>query len=136
MKKVYTCTMSDFIIFYGTLTSNSNTRVHEPIQQCLTFKGKCKAPGKLYNLGRYPGLKEGEGAITAELYEIDDDTILPLLDEFEAGDDNDPDLPGFTRKRVDLIEPKLTAWAYYFDGEVDESDQVASGDWVGEHFQK
>ncbi len=121
--------MPQYIIFYGTLASNSSTRVHGAIQKSLTFVGECTAPGLLYNLGRYPGLKEGAGVIHGELYEIKDETILAILDEFEAGDDNNPDLPGFTRKRITAIEPNVEAWIYYYDGKPDESQRILSGKW-------
>ena len=64
-----------------------------------------------------------------KLYEIKDETILAILDEFEAGDDNNPDLPGFTRKRITAIEPNVEAWIYYYDGKPDESQRILSGKW-------
>jgi gamma-glutamylcyclotransferase (GGCT)/AIG2-like uncharacterized protein YtfP len=106
------------IVFYGTLMSDGHTKLHKKIKAGLIYKGPCTFKGVLYDLGRYPGLKPGNNQIKGELYEIIDNSLVAKLDEYEAHDNYDSSLPGFTRKLIELIEPRLTAWIYYYDGKV------------------
>ena len=80
-------------------------------------------------MGRYPALKEGDGSVHGELYQIVNDKVLALLDDYEAKDDQDALLPGFTRKLIQLLQPKMKTWAYYYDGELPEKALIESGNW-------
>lgn len=48
------------------------------------FVGPGHVRGDLLNLGRYPGLVEGHGAVHGELYEIDDPELLRAIDRIEG----------------------------------------------------
>lgn len=122
--------MNEYIAFYGTLTSAHQARIHTAMRQSLRYVNNCVIAGRLYDQGRYPALKPGTSRISGELYKITDNAILDLLDDYEAGDDNDASLPGFRRVRVTLISPKLQAWVYYYDGLVNEYDFIRSGKWI------
>lgn len=121
--------MSEYIAFYGTLTSSNNTAVHVVINQSLYFISECIIPGLLYRKKRYPALKAGTGKVKGELYQVLKPEALPILDKYEAIDNENSSLPGFTRKRVSLIEPRVTAWVYYYDGPVERSALIKSGRW-------
>ena len=121
--------MSEYIVFYGTLKKGHETRMHGIMDRALEHIGECVIPGVLYRKERYPALKFGEGRVYGELYEVQDNSVLIELDEYEAADNQDSSLPGFTRKRVNLIKPELQAWVYYYDGSVKEGERIGRGSW-------
>ncbi len=121
-----------YIAFYGTLMQEQRTPIREHLKGKLLPHGKCLIPGNIYNLGRYPALKlDGERrSVHGELYEIDDPEPLALLDKYEAGDDHNKSLPGFTRCLVQLDFPRQTAWVYEYDGAVLPEQLITSGGWI------
>ena len=96
----------------------------------LKYIGVCGFSGQLYNLGRYPGLKEGDSKIAGELYQSLDPSVLKALDTYEAVDNEDSTKPGFTRRQIMLLDPKLKAWVYYYDGDVKDAEQLEGNPWV------
>lgn len=120
-----------YIAFYGTLLQDQHTGIRNHLKGKLLPRGKCLIPGNIYDMGRYPALKlDGDRkSVHGELYEIDHEEPLALLDEYEAHDNYDPDLPGFTRRLVELDFPRQTAWVYEYDGPVDSGKLIASEDW-------
>ena len=119
----------DHIVFYGTLMSMGMTKMHEKIKSDLVYEGNCILYGKLYTLGRYPGLKSGNYLIHGELYKILNTDLLNILDEYEAVDNENPLTAGFTRKSVVLVEPKKKAWVYYYEGDVSEKNLLKTNFW-------
>jgi gamma-glutamylcyclotransferase (GGCT)/AIG2-like uncharacterized protein YtfP len=106
------------IAFYGTLMSTNTTPVHKEIRNKLQFISKCIIPGKLYEIGRLTALRPGTGSVNGELYEIIDDSILRTLDKYESIDNENPALPAFSRKSVNLQKPTVKVWIYYYDGKI------------------
>lgn len=109
---------------------------HVPLREHLRGKllprGKCLIPGNIYNLGHYPALKlDGfRQSVHGELYEIEDPEPLALLDKYEANDNYDSRLPGFTRRLVQLDFPKRLSWVYEYDGSVQPEQLISSEDWA------
>jgi gamma-glutamylcyclotransferase (GGCT)/AIG2-like uncharacterized protein YtfP len=97
----------------------------------LVPHGKCLIPGNIYNLGRYPALKlDGHRReVHGELYIINDEEPLELLDSYEAHDNYNKEFPGYTRRLVELDFPKQLAWIYEYDGPVEKDQLIKSGDW-------
>lgn len=118
------------IVLYGSLMSGGSTSIHSRLKENLKYVGKCLIPGELYDLGRIPALKPGHFKVHGELYEIINPEILNILDKYEAIDNQDPLLPGFSRKKVTLLNPKQEAWVYYYDGEVNPNQLIKSGQWA------
>ena len=120
-----------YIAFYGTLMQDQHTQIRQALKGKLIPHGKCLIPGNIYDLGRYPALKldGNRQSVSGELYEIDDPTPLKLLDDYEAHDNYDPDLPGFTRRLIQLDFPKRLAWVYEYDGEVSPKQLIVSEIW-------
>lgn len=120
-----------YIAFYGTLMEAQHISLKDHLTGKLLPHGKCLIPGNIYNLGRYPGLKlDGERkSVHGELYEIVDPEPLKLLDEYEARDNYDKSLPGFSRRLVELDFPKQLAWVYEYDGPVNPEQLIKSEDW-------
>lgn len=121
-----------YIAFYGTLLQDQHADAREHLKGKLIAHGKCLIPGNIYDMGRYPALKLSEPRknVHGELYRIDDESPLVLLDAYEAHDNYDPSLPGFTRRLVELNFPQQTAWVYEYDGPVNSNQLITSEDWA------
>ena len=90
-------------------------------------------PGRLYNLGRYPGMTEVEGPgeiVTGDLYELRDEGTIAELDRYENAESP---LPSFFERgsaEVTLVGGKrMQALVYWFRGEVEDSQRIASGNY-------
>ena len=122
-------TDKNYIAFYGTLKKDSANPYAKELSKKLKYIGKCRILGKLYDLGRLPALKLGNGSVQAELYEVLDDSILPKLDEYEAIDNINKDNPGYTRVLAKLAAPHTEAWVYEYNGKPKPSELISSGVW-------
>ena len=121
----------ELICFYGTLMSDQKSLVDDQIQDKLEYINDCIIPGKLYKCEWYPALLPGNRPIQGELYKIIDSRVLSVLDEYEAVDNINPELPGFSRKQIMLVEPEQQAWVYYYDGHLSEDSLITANRWSG-----
>jgi gamma-glutamylcyclotransferase (GGCT)/AIG2-like uncharacterized protein YtfP len=111
------------IAFYGSLMRRAENRLAEAgvLPGELELEGDCLVPGELYHLGSYPGLVEGNDRIPGELYRIQNPAVLAKLDRFEEVDQN-----LYHRQAVELIEPKVVAWVYFYNGDVAGRPRLAA----------
>ena len=92
------------------------------VEAALRYEGACRIPGRLWDLGPYPGLTtEGRGAVAGEVFSVLDDDVLDALDVFEG--------PEYERRRIRLMEPAIEAWVYALRSEPHGRKSVASGCW-------
>ena len=129
------------IVFYGTLASGERKHAELGLPRALTALGRRSLAGTLYDLGAFPGMVPGSGRVAAELYRIDDVSLLRRLDEYEGWDPKDPGGSLFVRRRIDVARfgkasgPTIPAWVYFYNGPVDRAAVVVSGFWQG-HRQR
>ena len=100
------------LFVYGTLRPKSGVTV--------------KVPGKLYDLGWFPGCKlipDGDAEFDCEILEVDD-AGLRRADQYEGYLEDQPESSLFIRK------PWKDGWIYEYNGGVDEERRVEGGDWV------
>lgn len=72
------------LILYGSLKRGLAGHVELSLAERLRFLRPVSFPGRLYDLGDYPGLRLAlTGRVHGELYEILDPAVLPELDAFE-----------------------------------------------------
>lgn len=76
------------LFVYGTLLSNIPSSMSKFLRRRATLVGKASTPGKLYDLGMYPGfVAGGEEMVQGELYRLDDareEQTLEMLDAYES----------------------------------------------------
>lgn len=103
--------MNHYLFVYGTLR-RGYARAHRLLGDAR-FVSKATVSGKLYDLGKYPGLRKtsrGDGRVGGEVYELagsDAEQRLAILDRYEGA--------AFQRARVlvRLINGRChRAWAY------------------------
>lgn len=75
------------IAFYGSLMRRAeNHLVRVGVTDQLEYLGTCRILGRLFHLGDYPGLVEGDDKIPGELWRIQDPGALVKLDAWELVD--------------------------------------------------
>lgn len=117
-----------YLFVYGTLRRAFHNQYAQYLAANATWMGLARVAGKLYDLGRYPGLQRsttpGEW-VTGELYRLPElPDLLPTLDAYEGSD--------FERvlavaQRAD--RRRVKAWVYEYCPRVSEAWRVASGDY-------
>lgn len=77
-----------YLFVYGTLMSNIPSSMSKFLRRRATLIGKATTPGRLYDLGLYPGfVGGGEGFVKGELYRLEEarqDQTLEMLDAYES----------------------------------------------------
>src|SRR5688572_20688722 len=99
--------------------------------------GPVTAEGCLYAIGWVPAFLpgKGEGKVVGELYRVTPE-LLSELDEFERKASGEIDGAGCSRVKVEAGmlsmagERIFEAWAWEWQGPVEDRLRIASGDWV------
>ena len=58
--------------------------LHHVLARGAEFLGMATARGRLLDLGRYPGVVDGDGRVTGEVYRLHDPEVLPAMDRAEG----------------------------------------------------
>jgi gamma-glutamylcyclotransferase (GGCT)/AIG2-like uncharacterized protein YtfP len=122
------------IVFYGTLRAGYAAHARLNLPTALTYVGKCRLDGKLYDLGRYPGFVPGADRVEGEVYRIRDPALLARLDAFEGYTARMPERSRFLRKvirvpRARCSAVRVRAWIYVFNGATAGRLEVPGGTW-------
>ena len=107
---------------YGTLMRGYG--LHALLARGSTFLAEGSVPGRLLDLGRYPGLVPGRGRVRGELYRIEDAALLSTLDRAEGVQ--------FLRSRTTVTLPRgrrARAWIYRYRGPRDRAVPIPDGDY-------
>ena len=122
----------DSLLFvYGTLRAFFDIPMARRLRREGRRLGIARVAGRLYDLGRYPGLsrpRRRDDWVTGELYRLSRPRLtLRVLDRYEAR---------FVRElvRVRRGRREYRAWVYRFRGSVRARDRIASGDY-GSHLR-
>lgn len=124
---------SAYLVLYGSLMSCFNTQDELRIRTKLKLLKLCELPGRLYDLGAYPGFindQDHQGLVFAELHEIIDKQALTILDEFEDYRQAEISQSLYLRTLVNLQQPDIKAWVYIYNRPVIESGYIKSGSWL------
>jgi gamma-glutamylcyclotransferase (GGCT)/AIG2-like uncharacterized protein YtfP len=85
--------------------------------------GTARVPGRLYDLGRYPGARPANGSVVGEVFQIDE-SLLAALDEYE-GSEFERAIMSANLDDGHTIE----CWIYWYVGSA-SGRLIASGDWL------
>src|SRR5689334_19765353 len=128
---------SNYHLFvYGSLRSGFKSPAYEYISQYFDLVGDAKARGELYDMGEYPAAipSSADSFIVGELYVIkrqpEFSWAIGQLDDYE-GVTPEPGEPQLYKRELTqiLIDNKtITAWIYWYNGDVSGKPVVASGD--------
>jgi gamma-glutamylcyclotransferase (GGCT)/AIG2-like uncharacterized protein YtfP len=102
--------------------------LHPTLARGATFVGDAFVAGRLLNFGRWPGLVAGAGRVRGELYRLDADALLPVLDRTEGVQ--------FVRRRTVVMQSdgrRARAWVYRYAGPHTTAPLIPRGDWRRRH---
>jgi gamma-glutamylcyclotransferase (GGCT)/AIG2-like uncharacterized protein YtfP len=125
----------DSLLFvYGTLRAFVATAAGNRLRRGASLVARARVAGRLYDLGRYPGLapprRPGDWVV-GEVYRLTNPRFtLRALDLYEAGPW--PALARFTRERATAyVGPRARrrVWVYRFVGPVRAERRIAGGDY-------
>jgi gamma-glutamylcyclotransferase (GGCT)/AIG2-like uncharacterized protein YtfP len=111
-----------FLFTYGTLMRGYP--LHRTLARRATFLGPAHGGGRLLDLGPYPGLIDGEGAVHGELYRLDAPELLHDLDREEGYN--------FERRRMVVTLAngrRARAWVYRYRGPRVNAVPIPHGDY-------
>ncbi len=128
--------MSDIatlLFVYGTLRRNRRGRLHPLLRGRARYVGPASVRGRLYDLGRYPGLLlAGNDRVSGELYRLPDPcSAWPALDRYEECDPSDPQAE-YVRRLIPVHRPGGTtvdAWCYLYNRPLLPRQRVHGGDY-------
>lgn len=127
----------DSLLFvYGTLRAFVNIPMARRLRRCARHLGPARAPGRLYDLGPYPGItapgRSGEW-VAGDLYELRSPRgLLRVLDRYEAGAAG-RERPRFVRVRSLVLLAdgrRRSAWLYLYRPPVRAQTRIRSGDYA------
>jgi gamma-glutamylcyclotransferase (GGCT)/AIG2-like uncharacterized protein YtfP len=128
--------MNSLLFVYGTLLSRVGHPMGARLRRDARLVGEAAIEGRLYSLGRYPGLVEGADSpylVHGEVYELKAPASLVWLDAYEGIVPGKPDKSPYERveRPVRLLSGEvLTAWVYLYRKSVRTRPEVLGGYWV------
>jgi gamma-glutamylcyclotransferase (GGCT)/AIG2-like uncharacterized protein YtfP len=125
------------LFVYGTLRSDPRHEMFHLLARHGQFVGEATVPGRLFDLGDYPGMiSDKNHRVLGELYEIDAahwNTVIAQLDEYEGCGAADPEPHEYRREIVDarlMAGTVLPAWAYVLSRWPASFREIESGDYL------
>ncbi len=119
----------EYLFVYGTLRSQMNDPLHRLLEKDAILVGTGTFQGKLYDLGRYPGVVPSRGKtdrVIGEIYRFGEfKRAFEILDEYEGH--------RFKRRRVTIIQEdgkSITSWIYLYARSVKRRPLIPSGDYI------
>jgi len=124
--------MTNYLFVYGTLLRRSRHPMAKLLADQARHVGEARVRGRLYDLGRYPGVAEvsaGDEWVYGDVYALGEDgSLLTQLDEYEKVESPWPAY--FDRQLCTAImsDGSSTAvWIYWYRGEVLDSQRIHPG---------
>lgn len=115
---------SDYLLVYGTLCSGFSNEWQKKLCSSSLHLGRVSVPGKLYNIGTYPGAKKSDSGsvFQCELYFIKNNksTLFKILDEYE-GEEYYRDL-----LEINFEGKKILSWIYWYKEKTEEKQLILS----------
>lgn len=130
-----------FLFVYGTLMSAASDELGRPMRERLQREarslGAAAIHGRLYDLGDYPGLRDGTGngeVVHGEVFRLDDpEAVFLWLDAYESIVPNDPAASEYERARrsVTLADgTTVTASVYLYRTQPAQEGYRPDGRWL------
>jgi gamma-glutamylcyclotransferase (GGCT)/AIG2-like uncharacterized protein YtfP len=125
--------MSNYLFVYGTLRRRSRHPMARRLADAAQHVAAARIAGRLYDLGRFPGLKEPRSPkdwVQGDVYDLGENSGLTLreMDAYENAE-SPPPTPYERERATVLLDDgrELVVWVYWYRGEVREEQWIASG---------
>ena len=120
-------TRRDSLLFvYGTLRPFVDSEMARWLRGAARHLGAATAPGRLYDLGAYPGMRRARGyreRVVGDVYRVTNPRVFRVLDRYETT---------FIRERCVVTLDRgghSAAWTYRYRYGVAGAMRIASGDY-------
>jgi gamma-glutamylcyclotransferase (GGCT)/AIG2-like uncharacterized protein YtfP len=124
------------LFVYGTLRHDSDHPMAHYLASVARFLGPASTAGRLYDLGRYPGMTaamEPSELVWGHLFEMQDPAAtLEQLDAYEGCPCGEPIPALFQREFLQVIGADgeaCMAWGYTYHGELKPETRIVSGEY-------
>ncbi|MHC4224737.1 MAG: gamma-glutamylcyclotransferase family protein [Planctomycetota bacterium] len=115
--------MSERIVVYGLLRRGHSMA---PLLRASSFEGRVVLDGfEMIQLGGYPGVVPGKGAVVGEVYALGSRRLLDVLDRAEGVFETPP-----LYRRIEVDALGAPAWLYVYARDVTGLPRIGSGDWA------
>ena len=128
--------MPEYLFLYGTLKPDEADREVTDIVKRLRTLGRGRVPGKLFDLGEYPGAivdVSSNTFVNGLVVELPlDRAALDALDRYEEFDPSNPQNSLFIRTRttVQLVSGKsVQGWIYVYNRDPGDAPIVRGGEY-------
>lgn len=121
------------LFVYGTLMRTSRTPFARRLAMESRFIGRATVSGKLYSLGRYPGLVEDprqKSQVHGEVVRLKNARSFAWLDDYEGCGPNWPEPQEYERKVLSIRlrdDSEIPCWVYVFKRNVMSFRWIPSG---------
>lgn len=124
-----------YLFVYGTLRAAAGHPMQRHLRQHAHWLGAGQVAGRLYDLGRYPGLVPDTraGLVQGDVYRLRyARTLLNILDHYEECAARMPQPREYRREPVQIQwkHRRLWAWVYVFNRPVAGLPAVRGGDYL------
>ena len=125
--------MSTYLFVYGTLRRRSRHPMARRLAQAARHVGAAIVAGRLYDLGRFPGLQEPWSPgdwVEGDVYDLGENSerTLQEMDAYENAESPPPALYDRQLTAATLADGQvLNVWIYWYRGDVREVQFIASG---------
>lgn len=119
-----------YLFVYGTLRRDFSLPLKAAVAGDMVYIGTGRVKARLYDLDAYPGaVKEGDSEIVGDVFELRNENVLAVLDEYEGGE---------YRREMEAVMVSsgeiVQAWMYWYTGTVTESMLIKEDDYL--HYLK
>ena len=128
--------MKEYLFVYGTLLPGKAPDHLREIVSRLKSVGRGSMRGRLYDLGRFPGVVDEAGSesrVVGHVFELpDDEGILARLDEYEGYSVRDEQGSLFVRVRATVLlaaGSEMSCWVYLYNREPGDAALIPGGEW-------
>ena len=128
--------MTNKLFVYGSLMSGVATPIATYLKSNSKFLGEAVLEGKLYDLGKYPGIvpkEDGGHWVKGHIFELSDpEKMLPVLDRYEGTTDEFEQPTEYIRveARVRWNLQETNCWVYQYNPPTDHLQLIESGDYL------
>jgi gamma-glutamylcyclotransferase (GGCT)/AIG2-like uncharacterized protein YtfP len=124
------------LFVYGSLRSGFQHPAYAYISRYFTLAGTARVQGSLYDMGDFPAAvpTTEEAYIVGELYHVNNKAefswAIAQLDDYEGlfAEPGEPQLYKRETAIIHLNNQTVTAWIYWFNGDVSGRPRIESGD--------
>ena len=130
------------LFVYGTLMQNTDSAMARFLHARAYSLGIAYLPGRLYDLGSYPGAvydPQERNTITGQIYSLrDPEAIFPILDEYEGVSEHPPQREEYVREMVpaQLNGEVISCWLYRYNFDTSHLPLIPSGNYLSYYAKK